>query len=96
MADERFDGVFMGTVQQAQGIDNFFDALFGFMRRKTDLFTKEDQARITVNTACEKHIKLFKEDKERQDAIARKKKEEAVKRAAAAEAAKKAQEAKKA
>ena len=29
----------MNAVQQAQGIENFFEALFGFMRRKTDLFT---------------------------------------------------------
>jgi gamma-glutamylcysteine synthetase len=87
MADERFDGVFMGTVQQAQGIDNFFDALFAFMRRKTDLFTLEDQARKTVNASMEKHIKLFQEDKVRQEAIARKKKEEGVKRAQAAQAA---------
>jgi len=62
------------------------------MRRKTDLFTMEEQARITINTAVEKHMKLFKEDKARQEAIARKKKEEAAKRAAAAEAEKKAQQ----
>ena len=52
----------------------------------------EEQARITINTAVDKHMKLFKEDKARQEAIARKKKEEAAKRAAAAEAEKKAQQ----
>lgn len=85
----------MSTVQQAQGIDNFFDALFAFMRRKTDLFTLEDQARKTVNAAMDKHIKLFQEDKERKEAVARKKQEEGVKRAQAAqaEAVKKAAEA---
>jgi hypothetical protein len=57
------------------------------MRRKTDLFTLEDQARKTVNASMEKHMKLFQEDKVRQDAIARKKKEEGVKRAQAAQAA---------
>jgi hypothetical protein len=41
MAEERFDGLFMNAVQQAQGIENFFDSLFGFMRRKTDLYTQE-------------------------------------------------------
>jgi len=48
MAEERFDGVFMSVVQQAAGIENFFDALFSFMRRKTDLFTKDDVCRTMV------------------------------------------------
>lgn len=59
MAEERFDGVFMGVVQQAQGIDNFFDALFGFMRRKTDLFTQEESSKKMVNRELDRHLKLF-------------------------------------
>jgi hypothetical protein len=77
MAEERFDGLFMNAVQQAQGIENFFDSLFAFMRRKTDLFTKETSSRTMINDALEKHIKLFNEDKVRQAAIAKKKAEEA-------------------
>jgi len=92
MAEERFDGVFMSTVQQAQGIDNFFDALFAFMRRKTDLFTKADQARGTVNQAMEKNIKLFQEDIVRKEAITRKRQEDAAKQAAHNAAVKKAAE----
>ena len=82
----------MSTVQQAQGIDNFFDALFAFMRRKTDLFTKADQARGTVNQAMEKNIKLFQEDIVRKEAITRKRQEDAAKQAAHNAAVKKAAE----
>lgn len=39
--EERFDGMLMGLVQQSQGIDGFFDAFYGFLRRKTDFFTNE-------------------------------------------------------
>lgn len=49
----------MGVVQQAQGIDNFFDALFGFMRRKTDLFTQEESSKKMVNRELDRHLKLF-------------------------------------
>ena len=59
MAEERFDGLFMNAVQQAQGIENFFESLFGFMRRKTDLYTQEANARAMVNAALDKNIKLF-------------------------------------
>jgi len=65
MAEERFDGVFMSVVQQAAGIENFFDALFSFMRRKTDLFTKDDVCRKMVGEVMEKHMKAFAQDKDR-------------------------------
>jgi len=39
--DEKFDGLFMSAIQNSQGIDNFFTALFSFMRRKTDFFSQE-------------------------------------------------------
>ena len=61
MANERFDGLFMSAVQQAQGIDNFFDSLFGFFGRKTDLYTKETDAMTMVNRHLTRHIGLFKE-----------------------------------
>jgi hypothetical protein len=41
MEDDRFDGMLMGLVQQAQGIDGFFNSFFGFLRRKTDFFTNQ-------------------------------------------------------
>ena len=60
--DEKFDGLFMGAVQNAHGIDNFFDALFSFMRRKTDFFTNENAAHTKVKDSMDKHIALFRED----------------------------------
>jgi len=78
--DTRFDGIFMNVVQQSQGIDNFFNNLFGFMRRKTDLYTFPDKARGTVSTSLEKHIILFNQDKSKQDAIRAKKESEQAKK----------------
>ena len=39
--DQRFDGLFMSAIQQAQGINNFYDAMFSFMRRKTDFYSAD-------------------------------------------------------
>lgn len=86
--DERFDGLFMGAVQNARGIDNFFDALFSFMRRKTDFFTNEQASVAKVQDIMEKHIALFREDTKRQELIKKKQMEEKAK----LEAKKKAEE----
>ena len=42
--DEKFDAELMSVVQHNQGIDGFFDSIFGFLRRKTDLYTHKDKA----------------------------------------------------
>jgi hypothetical protein len=47
--EERFDGLFMTAIQQSQGIDNFFNNLFSFMRRKTDFFTLADKSKAIVS-----------------------------------------------
>lgn len=39
MENNQFDGLFLTALQQAKGIDNFFDSLFGCLLRKTDFFT---------------------------------------------------------
>jgi hypothetical protein len=75
MEEERFDGIFMNCVQQSQGIEKFFENMFGFMRRKTDLFTKPDHAKAVVTTELDRAIKMFSEDKARQAAIDKKKAE---------------------
>ena len=59
MAD-KFDGLFMTAVQQAQGIENFFDSLFSFFGRKTDLYSQEERAYTMVNNYLTKHIGEFK------------------------------------
>lgn len=70
MADEeRFDGIFMNIVQQASGIDNFFDSLFGFMRRKTDFFTNADSGKRMISKHFDSHLELFTAQKEREEEV---------------------------
>jgi hypothetical protein len=38
---EQFDGLFMTALQKSEGINNFFDAFFGFLFRKTDYYTNK-------------------------------------------------------
>jgi hypothetical protein len=78
MSNEIYDGVLMNIVQKAEGIEGFYDAVFGFMRRKTDFFTVSDKARTTVLEQFERHLNLFNEDKQRQLLI--KKKQDELKR----------------
>ena len=40
----KYDGILLTIVQQAGGIDGFFESVFGFLRRKTDFFA--DQSTI--------------------------------------------------
>ena len=67
--DERMDGLFMSAIQNARGIDNFFDYIFSFMRRKTDFYTAEEKSKSVVIAQLEKHMALFQADKKRQEAI---------------------------
>jgi hypothetical protein len=39
LADERFDGMLLNIAQQSQGIEPLLDAVFSFLRRKTDFFS---------------------------------------------------------
>lgn len=83
----------MTAIQQSQGIDNFFNNLFSFMRRKTDFFTLADKSKNIVNQALEKHLKDYMDDKAREAALKAKEQEEKRKREAKAaeEAAKRKQ-----
>ena len=78
-SDERFDGLFMNAVQQSQGIDNFYNNLFGFMRRRTDFYAAEEMSRQKVMDHFEAHMKIYKDDKEKSEKI--KIKKEAVEKA---------------
>lgn len=86
--EEKFDGLFMTSVQQSQGIENFFNNLFSFLRRKTDFFTLQEKSKSMVNAAIETHLALFNETKQREAAI--KAKAEAEKKAKDAKAAEEA------
>ena len=62
--DMRFDKFLLNIVDQNQGIEGFFDAVFGALGRSTDFFTRETTAFETVNASMTKHIKLFKENEQ--------------------------------
>ena len=79
MEDQRFDGLFMSAIQQAQGINNFYDAMFSFMRRKTDFYSQDSSSFDTVKNNFEKHRELYKQDTKRQEAIKKKQDEEKAK-----------------
>ena len=80
--DQRFDGLFMSAIQQAQGINNFYDAMFSFMRRKTDFYSADAQSFETVKTNFEKHRVLYSQDTKKQEQIKKKQEEEKAKLAA--------------
>lgn len=82
MDDPRFDGLFMSAIQQSNGIQNFYEYLFSFMRRKTDFYSQEQQSLATVDGIMRKHLDLYKADKQRQDAVAAKQAEAKAKKEA--------------
>jgi len=97
MGDERFDGIFMNVVQQSEGIEEFFDNMFGFLGRKTDFYTQEEKALTIVTRALTHHIQVFNKNKVRKEAIEKKRlemkaKEDAEKKAREEAATKKATE----
>lgn len=68
-ADEAFDGVFMSAVDRCQGAETFFNRLFGFFKRKTDLFDDEAYAKRLVNDTLNHHIKDYQQEMERVRAV---------------------------
>jgi len=72
MADTgKFDDMFMHLAQNCRGIDNLFDAFYGFLDRKTDFYSAVDlkDARATSIKAFEKYAKAHAEkDKEQAEA----------------------------
>lgn len=67
MAEEegRWDGVYYQIVQQGGGYEFLFDSVFSFLRRKTDFFTDSKKAEKVIAEAGAKHVKLFKEQDEK-------------------------------
>jgi len=68
----------VNILQQAKGIDNFFDCMFSFFRRKTDFFASAEESNKKVTEKYQKHKSKFTSDKEREEK--RKKKEEDLKK----------------
>lgn len=78
--DGKFDGMFLNIAQQAHGIDPLFDALFSFLRRKTDFFSGASPEKIeeSVLNAIKKQQVIHdreKEESKRKKAEDEKKKE---------------------
>ena len=81
--EEKFDGLFMNAIQHAQGIHNFYEALFSFMRRKTDFFQQEETSMRIVQEKAAKHLALYKEDMRKKEMLQKKAAEEKAKKEAA-------------
>jgi len=60
---------------KGQGIDNFFNSLFGFMNRKTDFFADQKNSWAFVENNYKKWLKKF-EDKKEKEAAKKKKKDD--------------------
>ena len=54
--NEEFDGLLMTVIQKARGIDNYFDAVFGFLYRKTDFFTNATKSREILDVQFNKYL----------------------------------------
>ena len=70
--DPKFDNLYLQIASQARGIDPLLDTLFSFLRRKSDFFGDDTEsgvqrAREKVNEVLEKHVKLFLEEKRREN-----------------------------
>ena len=71
----KYDTALMKICDDNRGIDGFFDAIFGFLGRCTDFYTREQQAEETVNSGMHKHIKMFRDNKKLHAAIEKKQRE---------------------
>ena len=55
-SNEEFDGLLMTVIQKARGIDNYFDAVFGFLFRKTDFFTNAEKSHEIIEVQFKKYL----------------------------------------
>ena len=77
--NEEFDGLLMTVIQKARGIDNYFDAVFGFLFRKTDFFSNEVKSREIMDIQFKKYLNKYQDKIERERKIKeRKEKEQAA------------------
>lgn len=87
-AAQRYDGVLLSIVQQAGGIDGFFEAVFGFLRRKTDFFTDQKRAEQVIVTHSSNQFKKWDaQKKQEEDEKKRRQERDEAKKRAQAEAA---------
>ncbi|KAM3144941.1 hypothetical protein pb186bvf_002946 [Paramecium bursaria] len=77
--EEKYDGIFMTSLQQLKTIDNFFDAVYGFLRRRTDFFVNQQEAERVITESCKKNFEQFQKDskeKERKEQLKKEKEEQ--------------------
>ena len=78
-SNEEFDGLLMTVIQKARGIDNYFDAVFGFLFRKTDFFTNAEKSHEIIEVQFKKYLNKYQDKMEREKKIReRKEKEQAA------------------
>jgi hypothetical protein len=78
-SNEEFDGLLMTVIQKARGIDNYFDAVFGFLYRKTDFFTNAQKSKEIIEVQFKKYLNKYQDKLEREKKIKeRKEKEQAA------------------
>jgi hypothetical protein len=56
---EQLDGLFMTALQKAEGINNFFDGVFGFLLRKSDFFTNKGKFFFFISREFKKYCRNF-------------------------------------
>jgi len=77
----KYDGILMTIVQQSGGIEGFFDATFGFLRRKTDFFTNQKGAEdLIVKYSRVQFEKFAAEKKKEEDEKKKREEKEAAKK----------------
>ena len=74
--NDEYDGLLMTVIQKAGGIDNYFDAVFGFLFRKTDFFTNEVKSREIMDVQFKKYVTKYKDKVEREKKIQERKEKE--------------------
>jgi 3-deoxy-D-manno-octulosonic acid (KDO) 8-phosphate synthase len=56
----------MTVIQKARGIDNYFDAVFGFLFRKTDFFTNASKSKEIIEIQFKKYLNKYQDKLERE------------------------------
>ena len=73
-SSEQLDGLYMTAMQKSQGIDNFFDGIFGFLSRKSDFFSNKGiiinkfvvSSKEIVDKAYNRYFSKFQEKQEKE------------------------------
>ena len=71
LQDERFDGPLLMIAQQAHGIEPLLDAVFSFLRRKTDFFSgaSPEVRRLSLHSFTERGWRNIWKPRERRTGL---------------------------